>query len=126
MINFIVDGLNKISFDVPNWVPWIGGKKFGFNIPRANLGRLSIPRLAQGAVIPPNSEFLAVLGDQKRGTNIEAPLDTIVEAFRQANAEQFGGNVTFVAELDGEVIFRKVVQMNKKNTRLTGQNALAY
>ena len=40
-----------------------------------------IPALAQGAVIPPNREFLAVLGDQKRGTNIEAPLETIQQAF---------------------------------------------
>ena len=41
---------------------------------------MSIPRLAQGAVIPPNREFMAVLGDQKHGTNIEAPLSTIQEA----------------------------------------------
>jgi hypothetical protein len=80
MINWIVDGLNKISFDVPDWVPLIGGKTFGFDIPRASFGRVSIPRLAQGAVIPPNREFLAVLGDQKHGTNIEAPLSTIQEA----------------------------------------------
>ena len=80
MINWIVDGLNNISFDVPDWVPLIGGKIFGFNIPRASFGRLSIPRLAQGAVIPPNREFLAVLGDQKQGTNIEAPLSTIQDA----------------------------------------------
>lgn len=80
MINWIVDGLNKISFDVPDWVPLIGGNKFGFKIPRASFGRVNIPRLAQGAVIPPNREFLAVLGDQKQGTNIEAPLSTIQEA----------------------------------------------
>ena len=80
MINWIVDGLNKISFDVPDWVPGIGGKTFGFSIPRANFGRVSIPRLAKGAVIPPNREFLAVLGDQKQGTNIEAPLSTIQDA----------------------------------------------
>ena len=47
-------------------------------------GKLDIPHLATGAVIPPNSEFLAVLGDQSSGTNIEAPLDTMVNAFRQA------------------------------------------
>lgn len=80
MINWVVDGLNKISFDVPDWVPLIGGQKWGINIPRASFGRVSIPRLAQGAVIPPNREFLAVLGDQKQGTNIEAPLSTIQEA----------------------------------------------
>ena len=43
--------------------------------------------MAQGAVIPPNREFLAVLGDQKHGTNIEAPLDTIQQAAAQAFAE---------------------------------------
>ena len=47
----------------------------------------NIPLLAQGAVIPPNREFLAVLGDQKHGTNIEAPLDTIQQAAAQAFAE---------------------------------------
>ena len=80
MINWIVDGLNKISFQIPDWVPGIGGEHWGVNIPRANFGRVSIPRLAQGAVIPPNREFLAVLGDQKQGTNIEAPLSTIQDA----------------------------------------------
>lgn len=80
MINWIVDGLNKISFDIPDWVPLIGGQTWGINIPKASFGRVSIPRLAQGAVIPPNREFLAVLGDQKRGTNVEAPLSTIQEA----------------------------------------------
>lgn len=87
MINWIVGGLNKISFDIPSWVPLIGGKKFGFNIPKANFGRVSIPRLAEGAVIPANKEFLAVLGDQKRGTNIEAPAELIKQMVREALAE---------------------------------------
>ena len=51
---------------------------------------LKIPHLAQGAVIPANREFMAVLGDQKSGTNIETPLDTMVQAFRQALAENGG------------------------------------
>ena len=46
--------------------------------------------LAQGAVIPPNKEFLAVLGDQTHGTNIEAPLDTIKQAVAEELAEQIG------------------------------------
>lgn len=77
-INAIIKGLNKISFDVPEWVPGIGGRKFGFNVKQ--ISEVSIPRLATGAVIPPNKEFLAVLGDQRHGTNIEAPLSTIQEA----------------------------------------------
>ena len=87
MINWIAGGLNKISFDIPSWVPLIGGKKFGFNIPEVKLGRVSIPRLAEGAVIPANKEFLAVLGDQKRGTNIEAPAELIKQMVREALAE---------------------------------------
>lgn len=88
MINWIVGGLNKIRFDVPEWVPGIGGKTFGFNIPEVKFGRVSIPRLAEGAVIPPNKEFMAVLGDQRNGTNIESPLATIEEAVARVTGEQ--------------------------------------
>lgn len=84
-VNWIVDQLNKIHFDIPDWVPLVGGKSFGVNISHVN--ELKIPRLAQGAVIPPNKEFLAVLGDQTSGTNVEAPLSTIQQAAAQAFAE---------------------------------------
>lgn len=70
-LNWLIDKANKISFTVPGWVPGLGGKHIGVNIPKIN--ELQIPKLAQGAVIPPNREFMAVLGDQKHGTNIEAP-----------------------------------------------------
>lgn len=52
-----------------------------------------IPYLAQGAVIPPNREFLAVLGDQSRGTNIEAPLATIQQAVAEVMADSLGASV---------------------------------
>ena len=51
---------------------------------------INVPGLAQGAVIPPNREFMAVLGDQKSGTNIETPLETMIEAFNTA-LRQNGG-----------------------------------
>lgn len=88
VLNFITSGLNKIQFDVPDWIPenYGGGRHFGFNIQS-----ISIPKLAQGAVIPPNKEFMAVLGDQRNGTNIETPLATMVEAFNQALAQNGGG-----------------------------------
>lgn len=87
-VNSIINALNSISFDVPDWIPLIGGNHFGLNIP--NVPELSIPRLAQGAVIPPNREFMAVLGDQRSGTNIEAPLDTIKQGLREVMAEAGG------------------------------------
>lgn len=123
MINWIVNGLNKISFDVPDWVPGIGGKTFGFNIPEAKFGRVSIPRLAQGAVIPPNREFLAVLGDQKQGTNIEAPLQTIVDAFNialQGNANYASGKTEVVLEIDGRELGRAVVEQGDRENRRIG------
>ena len=123
MINWIVDGLNKISFDVPEWVPGIGGKTFGFNIPEVKFGRVSIPRLAQGAVIPPNREFLAVLGDQKHGTNIEAPLQTIVDAFNialQGNANYGGGNTEVVLQIDGREFGRAVIEQGRRENRRIG------
>ena len=118
MINWIVDGLNKISFDIPDW---LGGGSFGINLPRANFGRVSIPRLAQGAVIPPNREFLAILGDQKQGTNIETPLDTMLQAFKHALYE--GGyvqNQTVVLELDGRELGRTIVRLGKQENNRVG------
>ena len=50
-----------------------------------------VPALAQGAVIPPNRQFLAMLGDQRSGTNIEAPLDTIRQALAETLAAWQGG-----------------------------------
>lgn len=87
-INSLISAMNKLSFDVPDWVPLIGGETFCFNIPPIKIPQ--IPHLAQGAVIPPNREFMAILGDQRHGTNIEAPLSTIEEAVAKvtASAEQ--------------------------------------
>lgn len=121
MINWIVDGLNKISFDVPDWVPLIGGKTFGFNIPNVAFTRLSIPRLAQGAVIPANREFLAVLGDQKQGTNIEAPAALIKSMVKEALAEA-GSNspATVVLEVDGREFGRVVVDAYARENKRVG------
>ncbi len=69
---------NKLSFKIPDWVPGIGGKSFGLSLP--SFLSPKIPFLAQGAVLPANKPFLAMVGDQKHGTNIEAPLATIQEA----------------------------------------------
>lgn len=121
MINWIVDGLNKISFDMPDF---LGGGHFGVDLPKANFGRVSIPRLAQGAVIPPNREFLAVLGDQKQGTNIEAPLQTIVDAFNialsQNGGNYGGGNTEVVLEIDGREFGRAVVEQGNRENRRIG------
>ena len=85
-VNAAIRAINGIRVDVPSWLSDLTGvRSIGFNIP--TLSTISIPRLAQGAVIPPNKEFIAMLGDQSHGTNIEAPLDTIVEAFNTAGGK---------------------------------------
>lgn len=114
-LNWIIDKMNGLAFDVPQWVPQIGGKHFGFSI-----SRVSIPRLAAGAVIPPNREFLAVLGDQPSGTNIEAPLDTIVAAFRQVMQETGGARREIVLEVDRQVFARIVLDLYNSESQRVG------
>jgi hypothetical protein len=99
-INWLIDQLNKIHFEIPDWVPGIGGKSFGINISYVN--ELKIPRLAQGAVIPPNREFMAVLGDQRNGTNIEAPADLIRQIVRE-EINNFGGGEDITIKFTGDL-----------------------
>lgn len=124
-VNWLISQLNKIKFDVPDWVPAIGGKSFGFNITKVS--EVSLPRLANGAVIPPNRQFAAVLGDQRSGVNIEAPLATMVQAFKQAAGELgLGGeiNITVESVLDGKVVARNTVRHINNMTRAAGKPVL--
>lgn len=88
-INLVINALNGLSFDVPDWVPVLGGQKFGFNL--TPLVAPKIPLLAKGAVLPANKPFLAMVGDQRHGTNVEAPLATIQEAVAMVMEDQFNG-----------------------------------
>jgi uncharacterized coiled-coil DUF342 family protein len=111
-LNWLIEKINSISISIPSWVPEIGGKSWGPNIPLIN--EWQIPQLAQGAVIPPNRKFLAVLGDQKSGTNIETPLATMVQAFKQALAESgYSGSSEAYLVLDRDVVGRVVYRLNK-------------
>ena len=117
-INFLISCLNKIHIDIPDWVPVIGGKSFGFNIPPVS--KVALPRLAEGAVIPPNREFMAVLGDQKSGTNIETPLETMVQAFKRAMNESGGRSQTIILQLNGREFARAVYKANNEETQRVG------
>ena len=120
-VNLLISALNTIHFEIPDWVPLIGGSSFGISIPLVN--PVALPRLAQGAVIPPNREFLAVLGDQKSGTNIETPLATMVQAFKQAMNEtggMGGRQITIVMQLDHRELGRAVYNLNNEETQRVG------
>ena len=90
-LNSVAGALNKWKVEIPAWVPKMGGRTFGFDLKTVTAPQ--IPYLAQGAVIPANQPFLAVLGDQKRGTNIEAPLGVIQEAVALAMEDLLSGNM---------------------------------
>jgi hypothetical protein len=77
-INNLISALNRIHIDIPEWVPDLGGSSFGFSLNSVRAPQ--IPMLAKGAVLPANRPFMAVVGDQRHGTNIEAPLETISQA----------------------------------------------
>lgn len=123
-----VEAQNSIARSNSGRSGGFGTRSGGFGSPsRApSISRISTPALARGAVIPPNKEFLAVLGDQKSGTNIEAPLATMVDAFKQAMAESGGGTTTVVVQLDGKEIARSTVKNINNMTRAAGKPVLLY
>ena len=91
-----------------------------------------VPYLASGAVIPPNAPFMAVLGDQRHGTNIEAPLSTIQEAVRNELGGVTAGNAAMVdilsqiletvagIEIGDTVIGQAVDRYNRQNWIMNG------
>lgn len=116
-INNILDLMQELtSFKLPDW---LGGFEFkGINIPR--LDKIKLPRLATGAVIPPNREFLAVLGDQKQGNNIEAPESAIEAAVARGMAQYGGGNQTAILKIGEQELGRIIFKLNKDQTQRVG------
>lgn len=112
-INGIIRGLNKLSDKFNEISGDLGdvAKKVGLpTVTMPTLSTISIPRLAQGAVIPPNKEFMAILGDQTSGTNIEAPLDVI----KQAVAEELSAQLEVLQDGFNSV----VTAINNKNLNI--------
>ena len=91
---------------MPDWVPELGGQTFGFDLTHVSIPQ--IPYLAQGAVIPPNREFLAVLGDQSSGTNVEAPLSTIQQAVAAVMQDYQDGNLAALEQISG--VLRRILE----------------
>lgn len=96
-INSVIRALNRLNFEIPDWVPLLGGKSFGFNIPQ--LSKVSLPRLAEGGYVKANTPQLAVIGDNKSHGEIVAPDDKLLSLYKQANKEMGVGNDNKVIEL---------------------------
>lgn len=77
IINGAINGINKVGFDVPDWVPFIGGESFRINIPK-------IPMLAQGGYVKANTPQLAMIGDNKTQGEIVAPEGKMFEVMMNA------------------------------------------
>ena len=125
-INTVVNKANRISWNIPDWVPGIGGKKFGFNLPT-----VSIPRLATGTVVPRNyGEYTAILGDNKREPEVVSPLSTMKQAVREVMNELGGDNsrpisISIYTTLDGKVVGQSVIEYHNGVVRRTGKTPLA-
>ena len=123
-INSSLSGIERafsFSYDVTGPT---GNRRWGYynmSLPRVN----TIPYLAKGAVIPPRSEFLAVLGDQKNGRNLEAPegviKDIIDDAFAR-HQQNSTGNVRFTAQINRRTVFDEIIEEAKLRQSTSGRN----
>jgi len=122
-VNSAIGGIES-AFSFGPWeVPTPFGKKtigFSATFPRVP----TIPYLAKGAVIPPRSEFLAVLGDQKQGNNIETPEALLRKIFREETAERQtgGGDYRFIAQINRRTIFDEIIDEAKLRRSTSGRN----
>lgn len=130
VVNKIITGLNWM---IDKAVALINGMASIYNSTIGKLPKMKtfkkikakdyhINYLAKGGVIPPNKEFLAVLGDQKHGTNIEAPADLIRQIVRE---ESSASQYEFIAQINRKTLFDQVIDEAKLRKKQTGQNAFA-
>lgn len=122
VVNGLINKINSIRFSIsiPDWIPGIGGSSWGFNgfgIPTIGY----IPYLAQGAVIPPNAPFMAVLGDQSNGKNLEMP-ENLLRKIIQEESGQSGRSYRFSAQINRRVLFDEFITEAKMRQSATGMN----
>lgn len=141
-VNGLINRINGINFriTVPSWIPGIGGSWWGFNgfnIPTIG----SIPFLAQGGYVKPNTPQLAMIGDNRHQGEVVAPEGKLLEMARAA-AELSGGDSAKtekllqelidlikdlpIVELDPEAIRKYFIKKTNQNTKATGKPELLY
>lgn len=123
MINNAIGGIES-AFSFGPWkVPTpFGSKTIGF---KATFPRVpTVPYLAKGAVIPPRSEFLAVLGDQKQGNNIETPEALLRKIVREETAgrQAGGGSWRFTAQINRRTLFDEMMKEAQMRRDTSGRN----
>ena len=122
-VNTAIGVLNHLSIRIPNWVPQIGGSTWGFSIPTMTAPQ--IPYLAKGTVVPRNAgEFAAVLGDNKRETEVVSPLSTmkqaLLEALKESGSTGNGSPKYIVLNIDGNEFIRWLRDQDGQYRNRTG------
>lgn len=132
IINSIIHGINWVTgkindiltFSIPDWVPGLGGK--GLTVDIRQISDVHLPRLASGTVIPANyGQFAAILGDNKRETEIVSPLSTMKDAFKEA-LQEMGGFTIDASDvyIDGQKVGQIVFTEHNKVVARTGRTPL--
>lgn len=122
-VNSSLSGIEKaftFSYDVTTPDGKRRWGKYSMNLPRVN----TVPYLAKGAVIPPRSEFLAVLGDQKQGNNIETPEALLRKIVREETAgrQTGGGSYRFTAQINRRTLFDEMMKEAQMRRDTSGRN----
>ena len=111
-INSLIRGVNRIRFDVPDWVPGFGGKKFGFNIPQ-------IPRLAKGGIVNMPGRGVpvggAIAGESGREGVIPLTDSQAMETLGQAIGRYITINANITNTMNGRVISRELQKINNNS-----------
>ena len=111
-INSLIRGVNRIRFDVPDWVPGFGGKKFGFNIPQ-------IPRLAVGGIVNMPGRGVpvgnAIAGESGREGVIPLTDSQAMETLGATIGKYININLTNITKLDNRQIAKEQKKINAQN-----------
>lgn len=132
-LNAMIGALNKLSFDVPDWVPVIGGGTFGFDIP--TISKVSLPRLAEGGYVRANQPQPVIVGDNKTQGEIIAPEGKILAITLQALEQFFSrlkdagyssngngevGDIIIPIYLDGSMLDEVIVTAQQRRNLRSG------
>lgn len=112
--NVLIRGINKLSFDVPDWVPVIGGNKWGFNIPE-------IPKLAKGTILNNPGKGVPVAGGRalagEAGPEAYLPLtdNQLLEELGSTIGKYITINANITNTMNGRVISKELQKINAEN-----------
>ena len=132
-VNLIIDGLNLLSFDVPDWVPGIGGETFGFDLEPVSFSKIKY--LAKGGIV--NSATPAIIGEAGKEAvlpleNNTGWMDILVRRISEYNsnnrlydaiyylANKIGdGNIYVKVDMDGDVVYEKIEARRQQQLKMT-------